>query len=103
MKNKLLLTNRDFTVEGDWYAPLNKLTNYKSVIEVDHINQTSSAGDWDGYFIQKIWNKYFLIFFNQANGWPFNCFKLYTGDVIATSNEMFSKEEIYEIYERIES
>ena len=54
MKRSNLLLNREYVVEGNWYAPKNFLyENFKSVTRVELINTMSSAGDWSGMLIQK--------------------------------------------------
>ena len=43
------------------------------------MEQTSSAGDWSGYFIQQIGkNKFVAIGFSQENNYPGAGFTLYT-------------------------
>jgi hypothetical protein len=73
-----LLTNREYKVTGSWYAPEHKLREYPSVRKVEYIDMCSSAGDWSGYFIQRIRNKEFLIFFHQENNYPREGYTLYT-------------------------
>ena len=79
MKN--LLINREWDIQGNWYAPRNFLNDFKSVQYVDLINTCSSAGDWDGLMFQKIGNTIYLIPFSQSNNYPYSGFTLYTDNV----------------------
>jgi hypothetical protein len=79
MKN--LLTNRKWQVDGNWYNPRYKLKEFKSVVYAEYINTSSSAGDWDGLFIQKISNRSYAIPFFQKNNYPGSGFTLYTGEL----------------------
>lgn len=94
-----LLTNRQYHVEGTWYAPQEFLQSFKSVARVEYTEQTSSAGDWTGYFLQKRLNTYHIILFWQTNSFPASGF-----DITTDSHPYFSfigeeptKEEIDDI------
>ena len=66
-------------VEGAWYAPEEWLAEQRDIKRVELWDTTSSAGDWDGYFVQKYNKKFYLILFWQENiSWT-RCFRLYTG------------------------
>lgn len=94
-----LLLDRKMNIDGNWYAPIEFIeTSYKSIVMAEYYNMSSSAGDWDGYFIQKIGDNYYLILFSQENnGINTNGFTLYT-----SSNPSYrykykpTKEEIYQ-------
>lgn len=63
-----LLIDREYQVEGSWYAPVNYLKdNFKSVVKAKLVNTCNSYGNWDGYFVQKIGKKFYLIAFSQEN------------------------------------
>lgn len=64
-----LLTNREWEVEGTWYAPKRFFTDkyFGSVVRAELWNTTSSAGDWDGYIVQKHGRRWYLIIFWQEN------------------------------------
>jgi len=102
-----LLLSREYKINGNWYAPEKYLKNFKSVVKADLTNTCSSAGDWDGYFIQKIGNISYFILFGQSNNWPRAGFTLSTDDhVTASCVGDFNKEDIenilldvYEYYE----
>jgi len=76
MKN--LLTNKELKVKDNWYGAEKLLKGYKSVVKVELTNTSSSAGDWDGYFIQKLNNRFYFIPFSQENNFPKMGFTLYT-------------------------
>ena len=100
MNNRFLLCGREWNVAGNWFAPLKKLESFKSVLLVEYYNQSSSAGDWDGFFVQKLGGKYFLIMFAQENNYPNEGFTLRTGSILmAEGNYQPSLEECYKIYE----
>lgn len=75
-----LLTNREWEVEGTWYAPKRFLTDeyFGSVVRAELWHTSSSAGDWDGYFVQQHGRRFYLINFWQENiAWtPY--FRLFT-------------------------
>lgn len=62
-----ILTNKNFEVSGSWYSPTKKLMEMDGVIDAEHLDTTSSAGDWSGYFVQKSGNKVYFIPFYQEN------------------------------------
>ena len=101
MKNLLIdkkFDTRDFkSVSNGWYAPLEILRQYKSVIHADHICTSSSAGDWDGFFVQKIGKRSYVIEFSQQNNYPYSGFTLYTGRVIFSYTGHYSHEELMTI------
>ena len=86
-----VLENREFTVgEAEagggrltWYTPVRHLKErYSSIIHTEYENTSSSAGDWDGYIIQRIGRNAILLPFSQEN--RHRCFTLNTGDRIAS-------------------
>lgn len=82
-----ILNNREFQIEGSWYAPGEKLMNFKSVLSAKLLNTSSSAGDWDGFFFQLINGVVYGIPFYQENNWPrSNGYTLHTGDIFSESN-----------------
>jgi hypothetical protein len=90
-----VLKNRHFKITGNWYAPLKKLQEYPSVIHAEHIETTSSAGDWTGIFFQKIGRKTYIIPFSQENGYPRHSgYDLYTGDVFGSYKGEVTQEDI---------
>lgn len=96
--NKALLCDREWNVAGNWYAPLKKLESFKSVCWAEYENQSSSAGDWDGFFVQKLGKRWNLIFFNQENNYPDEGFTLYTsGEPFAWFDYCPTKEECFQL------
>lgn len=80
-KGKLLL-NKEYEIEGTWYAPVRYLRdNFKSVVKAELYNTTSSCGDWDGWFVQKVGRKYYVITFSQEVVPWTGYYKLYTGNM----------------------
>jgi hypothetical protein len=57
-------------IDGTWYAPEEWLSEHGSVVMSGYYNQSSSAGDWSGYFVQKFGSKYGLFLFGQENLGP---------------------------------
>lgn len=100
--NRQLLTNRNFTIAGNWYEPRNFLKeNFKSVVSAGYFDTTSSAGDWTGYFVQKIKNNYYLILFSQENrAFGGTGFDLKTfNSVHSEMNYLPDEEEIFKMIE----
>jgi len=96
------LANREFHVRGNWYAPLSKLKEYSSVVNVALYDTTSSAGDWSGFLVQKMGKKrYDLILFNQYNNWPSESgFNVHT-TLLCQCNSKLTNEEIYKLIEEM--
>lgn len=57
-------------IDGTWYAPEKWLSEHSGVVMSGYWDQSSSAGDWSGYFVQKFGSKYGLFLFSQENRWP---------------------------------
>lgn len=92
------LTGRKWNVPGNWYAPEKKLQEFPSVVRTELVDTTSSCGDWSGYFIQKIGNKYYTIMFYQENNYPDEGYILYTRPFESyVSDSIPTKDEINEI------
>ena len=96
---KSLLLGRNYHVDGKWFEPQKFLENFKSVVRAEYLNQTSSAGDWTGYILQKIGKTFHIILFWQTNSYPASGF-----DIATDANEMYSftgeeptKEELEEM------
>lgn len=80
-----LLTDRTYVLnEGNWYSSLEKLRSFPSVEMANFYNTTSSAGDWEGYLVQKHREQRYLILFSQTNNWPRGGFTIVTDKVIDT-------------------
>lgn len=96
-----LLTNLEKDIVGNWYQPREWIQAQKGlgVVDCEYYNTTSSSGDWDGWFVQKVGGTYYLIGFSQENNWPISGFTLNTGEILATSNTPFEEEDIWDIYQ----
>ena len=79
---KLLTKNTFRTSTNNWYAPAKEFAEkYKSVEHIEYVDTTSSAGDWSGFFIQRIGKyKWVSIAFSQENNYPGDGFTLKTSD-----------------------
>lgn len=84
MSHPAMLINRTYNLNQDdhvnWYTSLKHVRSYPSVRLVDFYNTTSSAGDWQGYILQQIKGKYYLILFSQENNYPKYGYTIYTDD-----------------------
>jgi hypothetical protein len=94
MSKNNILKNREFIIEGGWNEPLKKLKSYPSVIYADHMETSSSAGDWTGLFFQKIGRFTYIIPFEQVNRYPRSGFTLYTGEVWGQYKGKVTREDI---------
>ena len=96
-----ILTERKYNIDGNWYESQHFLENFSSVIRTELYNTCSSAGNWDGFFIQKIGKRFYMIGFNQENNYPFGGYTLHTGNLIASFKSMLEEEELYKIYDEV--
>jgi len=97
-----LLLGIDKEIEGSWYAPEKWLNDQRDVVRTELWNTMSSAGDWDGFFVQKYKGRYWMIVFCQKNvAWtPF--FKLCTNEHPSVSfKHEPTKGECFEVMERL--
>ena len=93
-----LLTNKTYvTATNNWYAPTCEFhEKHPSILRMVIVNTTSSAGDWDGFLIQKLGkNKAVAIGFSQQNNYPSAGFTLYTAEHPFYSGDC-KKREFYE-------
>jgi hypothetical protein len=97
MSKSELLTNRKWHTCGGWFSAKRFIKeSSESVVFCDHIETTSSAGDWTGLIIQKVENKLHVILFSQEN--TFSCregFDIYTADRVSVTLEDASKISSY--------
>ena len=73
-----LLINKELKFAGDCSVKIQFEKRYKSVTKFVYTDTTSSAGDWSGYFVQKIGKNFYMIGFSQSNNFPNSGFTLYT-------------------------
>ena len=93
-----VLENRKYSISGGWYSPEKYLNDYPSVIKTGLWNTCNSSGDWEGWIVQKIGKRYYLITFSQVNNYPHSGFTLYTGKVISKFDHApATEDEVYPI------
>lgn len=79
-----ILTNRTYvTKTNNWFAPTCEFhEKHPSIIGMHFMDQSSSCGNWSGFFLQKTGkNTCVAIYFSQENNYPHDGFILYTGEV----------------------
>ncbi len=75
---KLLLNKSIF--HDRWYEGAKQIeSNYKSVVKCEFNNQMSSAGDWNGYLLQKAGDVFYAIPVFQTNLYPTRGYRTTTG------------------------
>ena len=100
-----LLTEHEYLIDRDnpderyvtWYSALHKLESFKSVVDADWTNTCSSAGDWDGYVVQRINGRNYLIPISQENNYPCPGYTLYTGRLLASWIGEYNKDDAINI------
>lgn len=83
-----MLTNREFNIIGKCSASIDFLKSYKSVVKAEFIDTTSSGGDWNGFFVQKIYGNYYLIPFSQEPKFAVLEMSIYTFEPIEVFKEL---------------
>lgn len=87
------LTNREFAITSKessngrvtWYTPTEYLKEkFVSVMKTEFENTSSSAGDWDGFLLQRNGHSVLVIPFWQENNWPSEGFTLQTGEILGS-------------------
>jgi hypothetical protein len=58
-----LLAGKTFIIRG--MSAFQELVKMGSIVKVDYYDQTSSSGEWSGFFVQKYEDMYYLIDFWQ--------------------------------------
>jgi hypothetical protein len=104
---KNILTNRNL-VAINKYAPTRTsdvkqflIWNYRSVINVEFFDTTSSAGDWGGLLVQDIvGGKCYAIQFTMENRYPDDGFNIYTGNdyIIIDEKKKFDVEYLLSVW-----
>jgi hypothetical protein len=79
---KLLTGKNIYCEKNNWYAPICEfIEKHPSVVFSKYTNQTSSAGDWEGFIIQKTGkNVAHAIAFYQENAYPNAGFHFHTAE-----------------------
>lgn len=78
-----LLTNKTFvTATNNWFAPTCEFhEKHRSIMQMVPMDQSSSAGDWTGFLIQRTGqHTAHCIGYEQVNNYPGAGFTLYTAD-----------------------
>lgn len=98
-----ILTNRSLVLNKRIYAsdvPRIIKERFSSVLMVEFMDTTSSAGDWSGVIVQKIGKtKCVAIIFSMENKYPHDGFNVYTDDVYYDLLPNYTLEDLQKIYE----
>ena len=98
-----ILTNRSLVLNKRIYAsdvPRIIKDMFSSVLMVEFMDTTSSAGDWSGVIVQKIGKtKCVAIIFSMENTYPHDGFNVYTDDVHYDLLLNYTLEYLQKIYE----
>ena len=98
-----ILTNRSLVLNKRIYAsdvPRIIKERFSSVLMVEFMDTTSSAGDWSGVIVQKIGKtKCVAIIFSMENKYPRDGFNVYTDDVYYDLLPNYTLEDLQKIYE----
>ena len=104
MNERQLLVNRELPAidpndpeRVSWYNSTRLLRSYPSVEMADFYNTCSSAGDWQGYIVQKIKNRRYLIHFWQESNYPRHGYTLHTELPLASWSGFLPKESVLAI------
>ena len=104
---KNILTNRTLVAINE-YAPTRTsdvkqflIWNYRSVINVEFFDTTSSAGDWGGLLVQEIGSKCYAIQFTMENRYPDDGFDVHTGNEYVRIDEKkkFNEDYLLSVWE----
>ena len=58
------------------------MTKFKSVVNVEYLDTTSSAGDWSGVIVQQLRGKCYGIPFSIENRYPNDGFDVHIHDIV---------------------
>lgn len=58
------------------------IAKFKSVVNVEYIETTSSAGDWSGVIVQQLRGKSYAVPFSIENRYPDDGFDVHTHDLV---------------------
>lgn len=98
-----ILTNRSLVLSGRIHTsdvPRIIKEKFSSVLMVEFMDTTSSAGDWNGIIVQKISKeKYVAIIFSMENKYPYDGFDVYTDSVYYELPLNYTLEDLQQIYE----
>lgn len=98
-----ILTNRSLVLNGrirTSNVPRMIQEMFMSVLRVEFMDTTSSAGDWSGIIVQKIGKeKCIAIIFSMENRYPSDGFNVYTDKVYFELPNNYTLENLQEIYD----
>ena len=73
---------------------------FSSLLAVEFMDTTSTAGDWSGIIVQKIGKqKCVAIIFSMENKYPHDGFNVYTDDVYYELPLKYTLEDLQKVYE----
>lgn len=91
------LANKEIFIEGNWYDPLRYFKALASVVYAELYVTSSSAGDWSGFFVQRMGKGFYdIVWFNQENRYATHSGYIVNTTLIGKCNSKPSKEEVYE-------
>lgn len=96
LTNRSLVLNERIRTSG---VPRIIKERFSSVLAVEFMDTTSSAGDWSGIIVQKIGKeKCVAIIFSMENKYPHNGFNVYTDDVYYELPLKYTLEDLQKVY-----
>ena len=101
-----IIKNREFVVKNKYGHTRTSdvkefiKDKYKSVVNVEFCETTSSAGNWSGLIIQELRGKCYAIPFSIENRYPDDGFNVYTGDYfrVIDSTKKYNEDYLYDIW-----
>lgn len=98
-----ILTNRSIVLNERIYTsdvPRIIKDRFSSVVAVEFMDTTSTAGDWSGIIVQKIGKtKCVAIIFSMENKYPYDGFNVNTDDVYYDLLHNYTLDDLQKIYE----
>lgn len=97
LTNRSLVLNERIRTSG---VPRIIKERFSSVVAVEFMDTTSSAGDWSGVIVQKISKeKCVAIIFSMENKYPHDGFNVYTDDVYYELPLKYTLKDLQKVYE----
>ena len=97
LTNRSLVLNERIRTSG---VPRIIKERFSSVLSVEFMDTTSSAGDWSGIIVRKIGKeKCVAIIFSMENKYPYDGFDVYTDSVYYELPLNYTLEDLQKIYE----
>ena len=96
LTNRSLVLNERIRTSG---VPRIIKERFSSVLAVEFMDTTSTAGDWSGIIVQKIGKKKCVaIIFSMENKHPHDGFNVYTDDVYYELPLKYTLEDLQKVY-----